>query len=63
LVPQALFPPSSDQFPSAIKTKILREIAGSGGSSLVLPAGTQADCLSGEKRRREEEALDGEGNP
>ncbi|MBD2746106.1 DUF1194 domain-containing protein [Microvirga sp. BT688] len=53
----------ADQFPSAIKAKILREIAGSGGSSLFLPTGAQADCLSGEKRRTEEEAWEGEGNP
>ncbi|MBO1908913.1 DUF1194 domain-containing protein [Microvirga sp. 3-52] len=52
-----------DQFPSVIKTKILREIAGPGPSSLVLHAGAQADCLSGEKLRQEEEAWEGEGNP
>jgi hypothetical protein len=54
----------ADQFPSVIKAKILREIAGGdGGASLFLPTGLQADCLSGEKRRKEEEALGGEGNP
>jgi hypothetical protein len=53
----------ADQFPSVIKTKILREIAGHGGSPLVHYAGVQADCLWGEKRRREEEAWGGEGNP
>jgi hypothetical protein len=53
----------ADQFPSVIKTKVLREIAGPGPSPLVLPAGAQADCLSGEKHRAEEEAWGGEGNP
>lgn len=52
-----------DQFPSVIQAKILREIAGSGGSSLVLPAGAKADCLAGEKRRKADEAFGGEGNP
>jgi hypothetical protein len=52
-----------DQFPSVIQAKILREIAGSGGSSLVLPAGSKADCLAGEKRRKEDEAFGGEGGP
>jgi hypothetical protein len=54
----------ADQFPSVIQAKILREIAGGGGgASLVLPTGLHADCLSGEKRRKEEEAFGGEGNP
>jgi hypothetical protein len=53
----------ADQFPSVIKTKVLREIAGPGPSPLVLHAGAQADCLSGEKRRQEEEASEGEGSP
>jgi hypothetical protein len=53
----------TDQFPSVIKTKVLREIAGPGPSPLVLHAGAQADCLSGEKLRKEEEAWEGEGNP
>jgi hypothetical protein len=54
----------ADQFPFAIKAKVLREIAGSGPSPLVLHAGAQADCLSGEKlRKEEEEAWGGEGNP
>ncbi len=52
-----------DQFPSVIQAKILREIAGSGGSSLVLPAGSKADCLAGEKRRKADEAFGGEGGP
>ena len=53
-----------DQFPTVIQAKILREIAGSGGgSSLVLPAGSRADCLAGEKRRKADEAFGGEGNP
>ncbi len=50
-------------FASVIRAKILREIAGGGASSLVLPARARADCLAGEKRRREEEALGGEGSP
>jgi hypothetical protein len=53
----------ADQFPSVIKAKVLREIAGTGPSPLVLHAGAQADCLSGEKLRKEEEAWGGEGNP
>jgi hypothetical protein len=54
----------AEQFATVIRTKILREIAGtSGGASLVIPAQTRADCLSGEKRRKEEEAFGGEGNP
>jgi hypothetical protein len=53
----------ADQFPSVIRTKVLREIAGQGGTFLVLHAGAQADCLSGEKRRQEEETWGGEGNP
>jgi hypothetical protein len=53
----------ADEFPSVIKTKVLREIAGPGPSPLVFHAGVQADCLSGEKRRKEEEAWEGEGNP
>jgi len=52
----------ADQFPSVIKAKVLREIAGPGPSSLVLHAGAQADCLSGEKLRKEE-AWGGEGKP
>ncbi len=52
-----------DQFPAVIQAKILREIAGGGGSSLVLPAGSRADCLAGEKRRKADEAFGGEGNP
>jgi hypothetical protein len=54
----------AEQFATVIRTKILREIAGtSGGASLVTPAQARADCLSGEKRRKEEEAFGGEGNP
>jgi hypothetical protein len=53
----------ADQFPSAIQAKILREIAGIDTSSLIHPTSAGADCLSGEKRRIEEEALGGEGGP
>ena len=52
-----------DQFPAVIRAKILHEIAGGGGSSLLLPAGSKADCLAGEKRRKADEAFGGEGNP
>jgi hypothetical protein len=51
-----------DQFPSVIQAKILREIAGAGGgSSMLLRAGSRADCLAGEKRRKEDESFGGEG--
>jgi hypothetical protein len=54
----------AEQFATVIQTKILHEIAGiRGAASLVTPAQARADCLSGEKRRREEEALGGEGFP
>jgi hypothetical protein len=54
----------ADQFMDVIRTKLLREITGyEGRPSLIAPAQSGADCLSGEKRRREEEALGGEGNP
>jgi len=54
----------ADQFPAVIKTKIMREIAGTGGGApLIVPTESGADCLWGEKRRREEEALGGEGSP
>jgi hypothetical protein len=53
----------ADQFPSVIQAKILREIAGDNTSSLIHSTSTGADCLSGEKRRIEEEALGGEGGP
>jgi hypothetical protein len=52
-----------DQFPSVIKAKVLREIAGLGPSPLIHRARAQADCLTGEKRRKEEEAWEGEGSP
>jgi hypothetical protein len=51
-----------DQFSSVIQAKILREVAGTGDSSLIRPTGARADCLSGEKPQREE-ALGGEENP
>lgn len=53
----------ADQFPSVIQAKILREIAGISTPSLVHSTRAGADCISGEKRRIEEEALGGEGSP
>jgi hypothetical protein len=53
-----------DQFKEVIRTKIMREIAGDDRRpSLIIPAQAGTDCLSGEKRRRDEQALGGEGTP
>lgn len=52
------------QFKDVIRAKLLREITGDGGRpSMIAPAQAAADCHSGEKRRKEEEALGGEGHP
>jgi hypothetical protein len=54
----------ADQFKDAVRTKLVREITGyEGRQSLIAPAQSAADCLLGEKRRIEEEALSGEGHP
>jgi hypothetical protein len=51
-----------DQFSEVIRTKLIREISGGEGRrSLTIPAQAGVDCLAGEKRRAEEEALGGEG--
>jgi hypothetical protein len=53
-----------DQFKEVIRTKLIREITGGEARpTLTIPAQAGADCLAGEKRRKEEEALGGEGNP
>lgn len=54
----------ADQFKDVVRTKLIREITVyRGQSSLIAPVQAGVDCLSGEKRRKEDEALGGEGNP
>jgi hypothetical protein len=53
----------ADQFKDVVRTKLIRVITGyEGRPSLIAPVKSGVDCLSGEKRRREDEALGGEGN-
>ncbi len=45
-----------EQFAMVIRTKIIREIAGGGDrSSLIVPTQTRMDCVTGEKRKDENE--------
>jgi hypothetical protein len=45
-----------EQFAMVIRTKIIREIAGTGDrSSLIVPTQTRMDCVTGEKRKDENE--------
>jgi hypothetical protein len=54
----------ADQFKDAVCIKLIREITGyEGRPSLITSAQSAADCLLGEKCRKEEEALSGEGHP
>ena len=53
----------ADQFPSVIKTKVLREIAGPGPSPLVLHAGAQADASQASSAVRKRRHGEAKGTP